>query len=134
MVRNVQTLSQARKPQVRKSIDIGGKIKLRPWGYESQGSPRTKFLLSITPIKQWVAVGKDAFMRLMRDRFPDESRQNLGKIPLGDAITGNLARYQFDISILLRQTTQLRNLPNHPHPTQKQCPLGSGIEHSCPNS
>ncbi len=36
-------------------------------------------------------------MCLMRDTFPDESRQNLGKIPSGDAITGNLAYYQFNI-------------------------------------
>ena len=34
---------------------------------------------SITPIKQGVAVGKDAFMCLMRNRFRYESRQNLGK-------------------------------------------------------
>jgi hypothetical protein len=40
----------------------GGDSNSRPWGYEPQRSPRTKFLLSITPIKQWVAGGKDAFM------------------------------------------------------------------------
>jgi len=50
-------------------ISFGETNGLRRCGYESQGSPRTKFLLSITPIKQWVAVGKDAFMCFMQRRF-----------------------------------------------------------------
>jgi len=42
-------------------------------------------------------------MWLMGQRVPDESRQNLGKIPEDTSL--NLARYQPNISIL-RQTAQ----------------------------
>jgi hypothetical protein len=79
MVRNVQTLPQAIR--VRKRIGIEGEIRLRPWGYEDQASACNSFRPSIKSIKQWVAVGKDAFMCFMRNRFRYESRQNLGKQP-----------------------------------------------------
>ncbi|SRR6266498_2441107 len=62
-----------------KGLVAGGDLNSRPWGYESQGSPCTSFLPSIKPIKQWVAVGKDAFMCFMLYAFRYESRQNLGK-------------------------------------------------------
>jgi hypothetical protein len=43
MVRNLHTIPQAIR--VRKRIGIGGKIKLRPWGYESPFRQERKLLL-----------------------------------------------------------------------------------------
>ena len=40
----------------------------RPWGYD-QGSARTNATKRIKPIKQYVAVGKDAFMCFMDKGF-----------------------------------------------------------------
>ena len=55
----------------------------RPWGYESQRNARTTFIPHITPINEWVAVERSAFMRYMRNEVRYESRQNLGKILAG---------------------------------------------------
>ena len=66
--------------KIRRRLVAGAGSNCRPWGYESQRSVRTSFILRKKPIKQWVAVGKDAFMSLMRPKVSNESRQNLGKI------------------------------------------------------
>lgn len=65
--------------------------------YEDQVRVRTSFILSKKPIKQWVAVGKDASMCLMKHRFRNESRQNLGKIPDGRIGDRTPEHYRVDV-------------------------------------
>ena len=61
----------------------------RPWGHESQRNARTTFIPHITPINEWVAVERSAFMRYMRNKVRYESRKNL--VGLGTRIGGNVS-------------------------------------------
>jgi hypothetical protein len=63
----------------------------------------------------------------MRHRFPDESRQNLGKIPEGGyAVTGNLARDQLNVHD--RQANySIKNSPNHRQPTRNSARLAQEV-------
>ncbi len=80
----------------------------RPWGYESFRRSPVNLTLRIKPIKQYVAVGQDAFKSFINPKCRSEFRQNLGKLVLKHASGNQLTlRIRCSSGFLMDSTSAL---------------------------